>query len=313
VDESSRTAYQPREALAGPLSPQNIPLKLAGVRLTIPPSAAGQRLDIAVTGLTGLSRNQAKIAIQAGRVRLDGKRVAKGAAVQAGQDLVVTPGAALLAADPSVEIRVVAEDSQWLVIDKPAGVPVLPKDGSPRSLVTGLMATRTDEADWAQLTEDDHSAVHRLDTATSGCVLFAKNAASHEHLREHWGDFTKTYAAQVPKGFTDRGRLESRLVVAQHQPARVMVIENEIRESPSGSRLCHLSIESREASEDGDTLRIQLGTGFLHQIRVMLAARGAPIDGDTLYGGRSAPRLMLHAESLVAKQLGIQAQSPAPF
>lgn len=287
------------------------PLKLAGVRLTIPPSTAGQRLDAAVAALTGLSRNQAKIAIQAGRVRLDGGLVAKGEAVQTGQDLVVTPAADLLQADPSVEIRVVAEGLGWLVIDKPVGVPVLPKDGSPRSLVTGLMAARPGEADWARLTENDRSAVHRLDTATSGCVLFAKTSESHESLRENWGDFTKTYVARVPAGFAPCGHLESRLVVAQHQPARVAVTQDAIK----GSRLCDLDIMSCDTcpSTRSDTLRIQLGTGFLHQIRVMLADRGAPIDGDTLYGGRQAPRLMLHAESLVADRLGIHARSPASF
>jgi len=162
---------------------------------------------------------------------------------------------------------------------------------------------------------------HRLDRGTSGAVLFALSDPQWHRLRDAFTQHAirKTYRALV------RGKLQGSdcdtrpLTVRQHHPARVAVTTKGAR----GARQCTLAWRAIETFRQPETgvdvtlLEVQLETGFLHQVRVMLAHRGHPILGDTVYGDATtagaAPRPMLHAYALAHKEVRGVCPLPADF
>ena len=106
-------------------------------------------------------------------------------------------------------------------------------------------------------------------------------------------------------------------MVARHKPAKVRVVSGEAPTTPraaAGVRRCDLEWQVVEPFPHGALVEVQLGTGFLHQIRVMMAHLGHPVIGDPLYGSPGpsplAPRPMLHAARLTIGD--IDAASPDP-
>jgi 23S rRNA pseudouridine1911/1915/1917 synthase len=159
--------------------------------------------------------------------------------------------------------------------------------------------------------------VHRLDAETSGAVLFALDHERWVTLRRAFQDHSaeKIYRAVVA-GRMDGSREEvMRLYVAQHKPARVRVVE-EGKTPPAGTRRCDLRWKALAHAGGATLLEVRLGTGFLHQIRVMLAHLGHPVLGDPIYGAGgapapAAPRLLLHAHSLRLGEIAGEAAMPA--
>ncbi len=187
--------------------------------------------------------------------------------------------------------RIVFEDDAVIVVDKPAGVPTQaarPEDDDDLPARLRRFLAARDGA-------EPYLGIHqRLDRATSGVVLYTKrkdvNRAIAEQLegrRVH-----KRYVAAV-EGFRGEGRtLRHRL-------------------GPLDSGLVHVVPARDRRGQDAETivnvrarngaralLELELVTGRTHQARVQLAAEGAPIAGDRLYGKTEAPRLLLHAESI---------------
>jgi tRNA pseudouridine32 synthase / 23S rRNA pseudouridine746 synthase len=136
--------------------------------------------------------------------------------------------------------------------------------------------------------------VHRLDMATSGLMVFARNLAVQRSLSAMFAQrqVQKRYEALVAGSVIgNAGSVDLPLIA--DWPNRPLQKVDAVHGKPS---LTHWQVLSRE----GDTTRLALSpvTGRSHQLRVHCAASGFAIVGDALYGGRSAPRLMLHATSL---------------
>jgi 23S rRNA (cytosine1962-C5)-methyltransferase len=187
--------------------------------------------------------------------------------------------------------RIVFEDDAVIVVDKPAGVPTQaarPEDDDdlPARLRRFLAARDGREP---------YIGIHqRLDRATSGVVLYTKrkdvNRAIAEQLEGR--SFDKRYVAAV-RGFRGKDRvLRHRL--GPLEDGLVHVVPARDRRGNDAET----AVSVRARNDDRALLELKLVTGRTHQARVQLAAEGAPIAGDRLYGKTEAPRLLLHAESI---------------
>jgi len=183
-------------------------------------------------------------------------------------------------------LRLVHEDADLLVIDKPPGLLTVATDRERERTAYRLL--------WDYLAVRRPPArpfiVHRLDRDTSGLLAFATTPEAKRHVQAQFAARTaeREYVAVVEgRVGTSAGTLESRLV----EDAALRV-----RAAPSGvTAITHYQVLARR--RDLTVLALTLGTGRRHQIRVQLADIGHPIAGDREHGSRLDPfgRLALHA------------------
>jgi 23S rRNA (cytosine1962-C5)-methyltransferase len=181
------------------------------------------------------------------------------------------------------------DDGDVVVVDKPAGVSSQASDaGRPDDVVSRLRA-RLGGA---------YLGVHqRLDRDTSGLLVFARRKEANAGLAAQFEGRTvkKTYLACVtgwPKGKVEM-TLRDALLPDQDGIIRVV--------RARGPKVKHAVTRVKLVRRRGERalLELDLETGRTHQARVQLAHAGCPIAGDPLYGGAPAPRLLLHASTLV--------------
>jgi 23S rRNA pseudouridine1911/1915/1917 synthase len=260
---------------------------------------AGERLDVFVTRrLPELTRSRVRRLIDGGLVTVDGRRPAKaGAPLEPGQRVHVTlpPPEPLAPAPEAIPLRVVYEDADLLVVDKPAGLAVHPAPGHPSHTLVNAVLARCPELSRAG-GEGRPGIVHRLDKDTSGLIIVAKNDAAHlalaRQLKER--EVEKTYLALV----------EGRLSPAEG------VIDAPLGRHPRHRKKMAVVAGGREARTryrvlreiDGRSLvEVRPETGRTHQVRVHFASIGHPVAGDALYGRAAPPALrrqFLHAQRL---------------
>ena len=283
----------------------------------------GLRLDRAVALVADVSRSVAARLVATGGVRLDGavvtsgtRRVAEGESLAVHIDLPDDPQPA---ADPDVVFGTVFEDTDLIVVDKPAGLVVHPGAGhDSRTLVHGLLARYPDIAGVG----DPHrpGIVHRLDRGTSGLLVVARTERAHqllvEQMRAHQPE--RVYCALVgghPEA--PSGLIDAPIGRSSRNPQRMTLTE---RGRPARTRY---TVERRYAQPARVALlECQLETGRTHQIRVHLRAIGHPVIGDPTYGpGRAddvfgLSRPFLHARSLSFSHpvsgRTVRAESPLP-
>lgn len=233
----------------------------------------------------GLSLAAAQQAVVEGSVFVDGRRVNKTPPeVLPGQKVqVFVPDEPLVPKSP----RIVFEDADLLVVDKPAGLLCQPGRRGGPSLLTLLPGPL-----WLP---------HRLDADTSGLTMLARSAAVCARLGQALAAdrVTRTYAARACGLVPERGQVALRIGKAAG-PAVV-----KMRTYPPQSTQGDPALTSfvrravSDSSQGADSLVwLRLSTGRTHQVRVHLAGIGHPIVGDSLYGGRQASRLLLHAVEL---------------
>lgn len=267
-------------------------------QLTVPPEAAGERLDTFIGARLALSRNRLKALFENDAVRVDERRAKKGQALTAGSTITVViddagPGAV---ADASLSLKVLHEDDALIAIDKPAGMPSQPIDPGESGTVANALVARWPEL--ASVGDDPREAglCHRLDVETSGVLLVAKTPAAWKAMRAAFsepGAIDKRYLALVRGPLADEGEIELPLVHAGDH-VRPAFEGEEARPARSGFKVLR-----RKGVVS--LVEVRLFTGVLHQVRAHLAAVGAPIVGDSRYGGRAHPgleRFFLHAASL---------------
>lgn len=237
------------------------------------------RLDLAVAARFGLSRRKAREHISAGRVQVNRRRVAVASReVADGDQLMLIP-------ETASSLVVLESHENWVAFDKPAGMPTQPaRDRRHVSL-----------EDLARAQYRSIYVVHRLDTPTSGVVLFARN-------RE---------AAAALSGFFASGEMKKRYVaVAEGRIEREITIDTPVREKAAMT-----IVRPVRGSRYGTMVEVDILTGRTHQIRIHLASAGTPVAGDRRYGSTiNAPRLMLHAWRLEHPEIGrIEAPIPPEF
>jgi len=256
----------------------------------------GARLDAALARRLDLSRAAAQRLIESGAVTVGGRRAAKSHVLRAGDAVAYEtppPTATVLAAE-DVPYRLVYEDDDLLVVDKPAGVVVHPAPGHEHgTLVQGLIARGI-----AGGHESRPGVVHRLDRDTSGLLIVARTAAAHRRLVDQMArrEIARRYVALVVGDLPhDDATIDAPL--GRHVRDRTRMSLHTTRPRRA---VTHVTVRRRLAGFS--LLDVRLETGRTHQIRVHLAALGHPVAGDVVYGSRRRPpgldRQFLHAAHL---------------
>lgn len=273
-------------------------------RETVPEALAGERADRMVAFITGCSRSEAAMLIEAAAVQRNGRPVKRGSERLAVDDEVIIDtallvGQSLPTADPDVAFGVLHADDDLIVIDKPAGLVVHPGSGNRSgTLVNGLLARFPELASVGDPVRP--GIVHRLDRGTSGVLAVARTPAAYESLVEQFRTRTagRRYLTLVWGHLaSDRGVIDARLGRSRRQPLRRAVVADG-REART-----HYEVTSRhDHPVQLSRLTCHLETGRTHQIRAHLSAIDHPVVGDELYGGARVAlpfgRPALHAASL---------------
>jgi 23S rRNA pseudouridine1911/1915/1917 synthase len=267
--------------------------------LQLPAAAAGRRLDVVVGEVLGLSRARVKSLFEAGAVRVDGRRPSKGDRATGGArvEVELAEEAPALVPEPTLGLAVLYLDDWLVALDKPAGMPSHPlKPGETRTLANALVA-RFPEVVGAGEDPREGGLVHRLDIETSGVLLAARDRQTWEAVRALFREraVDKRYWALVSGPIGDEGAIE--LPLRHKGEARVEPAVD--GGEPGREALSDFLVLAR--SGELALVEVRILTGVLHQVRAHLAAIGAPVVGDVLYGGRPLPglrRFFLHARSL---------------
>ncbi len=263
----------------------------------IPDTFDGERVDVVAARISGYSRSKIETMLQAGGLTLDGATVVKGSQrVTAGAMLEVVDEAAPapLSVEPRVAegLRILHEDADIVVVDKPVGVAAHPSLGwEGPSVVEHLLHVGVPIA--TSGAAERQGIVQRLDVGTSGVMVVAKSEHAYSVLKQAFRDRTveKVYHALV-QGHPDpfQGTIEAPIGRHPGHDWKMAVVD--------GGRHAITHYDTLEAHRRATLVRVHLETGRTHQIRVHMAAIGHPCAGDPLYG----------ADPTLAETLGLQRQ-----
>ncbi|MFV0560920.1 MAG: RluA family pseudouridine synthase [Enterococcus sp.] len=179
------------------------------------------------------------------------------------------------------------EDEHLIIVNKPVGIKTHPNDATESDTLLNHLA--------AYLAPKDQKpyVVHRLDTETSGAVLFAKNPFVLPILNKMLEEKTihRKYQAVVWGIFPQNKTFTEKIGRHRHDRRKRVV------DPKNGQNaITHVSIDKKLSNKT--QIYCTLDTGRTHQIRVHLSNSGHPIVGDPLYQTRSSSRMMLHAVEL---------------
>lgn len=272
--------------------------------LPVPEGLDGMRVDAGLARLLGMSRTTVAGLTETGAVLVDGSPVDKSDRLATGSRLEVTlpdlhrPAPA--AVEPVAGLRVVHDDADLVVVDKPVGVAAHPSPGwiGP-TVLGGLAATGIQVATSGPA--ERQGVVHRLDVGTSGLMTVAKSERGYSALKRAFRDRTvaKHYRALV-QGHPDptRGTIDAPIDRHPKHDWRFAVV--------AGGKPSVTHYEVIEAFPAASLCEVTLETGRTHQIRVHFAALHHPCCGDLTYGADPAlaQRLGLDRQWLHAARLG---------
>jgi 23S rRNA pseudouridine1911/1915/1917 synthase len=257
--------------------------------LTVPPEAAGERLDRFLAGHVG-SRGAAERAVEAG-VLVDGRARPKSYRLEGGERLQLALPRERASLRPPPPPAIVWQDDHLAVVDKLAGLVVHAGAGHAGDTLVDALAGIVAGGD-----AERPGIVHRLDRDTSGLLLVARSDEAHARLADlvRSRGLERTYLALVHGRPASRsGRIEAPIGRDRDDPTRVSLETDTPRDA-----VTHFEVERLFPKHA--LLRVRLETGRMHQIRVHLRAIDLPVVGDPVYG-ISEPALgrqFLHAARL---------------
>jgi 23S rRNA pseudouridine1911/1915/1917 synthase len=275
--------------------------------LQVEPEQDGTRLDTFLTGLLpDVSRSQLQRLIKEGFVSGPVKNLRPSTPVRAGQTYSVdVPPAQESTLEPEpLPLRIVFEDADIVVLDKPAGMVVHPGAGHRGGTIVNALLHHVKDLSGIG-GELRPGIVHRLDRGTSGLMVVAKHDAAHQELARQFQDreVEKEYVALV-WGVVQAGRRIDAPI--GRDPSDRQKMSTRARRARSAVTRVTWARHFKGVS----LVKVAIATGRTHQIRVHLSAIGHPIVGDPTYGGvhrrvahdlRSVQRLerpFLHAARL---------------
>lgn len=274
-----------------------------------------------------LSRAKAQRAVKDGNVNVNGSAVFKpsfglnpgdevqiNAKVEAGTDLMKT----------DLKLKILYEDADCMVIEKPRGITVHPGAGMQPGEVTMLNGLAFIFSKQSIPFSPSGALVHRLDKQTSGCLLIAKNSKAQLKLRKQFHDrkVLKQYLALVAGNPTPaEAIIEADIGRNMKNRMKMSVFE------AGKTRSAKTTYRTLSKTSDAALLKIDIHSGRTHQIRVHLKTVGHPVLGDRKYGDKysenidkkySIDSLCLHAWKLgfispSGKQVEIRSCVPDDF
>ena len=260
--------------------------------LTASPEAAGQRLDqYLATQLSEVSRARVQQLIEKGEVLVN-ETAAKASLRLKGEEQITVTGPPhappLRAIAEEIALDIVYEDDDLAIVNKPAGMMVHAGAGATEdarnrgTLVNALLhhfGTLSEVGG-----ELRPGIVHRLDRATSGLMVVAKNDETHRRLAKQFSgrEVRKTYIALVhgwPK--QDQGTIQS--AISRHSQRRTRMTT---RGFGGRDAVTHYVVQRKIDAPYGKfaLVELKIETGRTHQIRVHMSSVGHPVVGDALYG-----------------------------
>ncbi len=264
--------------------------------LLVPDGLAGERVDVGIARMFGISRSKAAEMLGQGLVQLDGSAAAKSDRLLPGTLLEVSLPPVVDPLEVNAEmvegIQILHDDESIVVIDKPVGVAVHPSMGWTGPTVVGHLRAAGYRIATSGAPERQ-GIVQRLDVGTSGVMVICKGERAYSVLKNAFRnrEIDKTYHALV-QGHPDplEGTVDAPIGRAPKSDWKFAVRED------GKHSVTHY--ETLEAHRFASLLEIQLETGRTHQIRVHMAALKHPCVGDLTYG----------ADPTLAKRLGLERQ-----
>jgi 23S rRNA pseudouridine1911/1915/1917 synthase len=206
------------------------------------------------------------------------------------------------------KIKIISEDEDLLVVDKPAGLVVFPEgETKEKTLIDLILEERPEFKNIGTIPR--YGIVHRLDKDTSGVLLVAKNNETLASLQNQFkeGLIEKRYIALVVGNLkTEEGIIET-LIGRSPQDRRKQKVYLDNDPSSEGKRKAVTKYKLLQRFENYDLIEVEPRSGRKHQIRTHLSYLGHPIAGDKMYGFKNQPlpkglkRQFLHAAYLKIK------------
>lgn len=250
--------------------------------LLVPPSLDGERADAAISKMLGMSRSASAELLLAGAVLSGTELVTKSQRVTSEQVLEVSipDKRDPLAVEPTdvADLRIVYEDADLIVVDKPSGVAAHPSVGWTGPTVVGALMAKGVRISTSGAAERQ-GIVQRLDVGTSGLMMVAKTEVAYSRLKQAFRDRAvhKVYHAVI-QGHPDpvEGTIDA--PIGRHPKAEFkFAVMNDGKPSITHYKLL-------EAFASASLVEVVLETGRTHQIRVHFSAFKHPLLGDTMYG-----------------------------
>jgi 23S rRNA pseudouridine1911/1915/1917 synthase len=277
------------------LSAENSP----SIELVVSANEAKLRLDkFLAKRLPEFSRSRLQQLIRDGFVRLNNSTSRPRQIVRGGDKIELTepPLEKIEMLPEAIPLETLFEDDDLIVINKPQGLVIHPGAGHrEHTLVNALLNHCTTLSGIGG--KERPGIVHRLDKETSGCLVVAKNDATHRDLSKQFAERTveKIYLALVA------GKLRKPAGIMEGKIGRHPVHRKRMSATTLRGRAARTEYRVVRSSERASLVECQLHSGRTHQIRVHLHHLGHPVLGDKVYAPRFAkdfPRQMLHAWKL---------------
>lgn len=258
------------------------------LRITVTDDERGQRIDKLVANkLAKYPRTVIQKLFEDNSITLNNKETKPGFKLRPG-DTISVDTSKLTVNIPDIDLPVLYEDDDVLVVNKPSGVisHARGKYFDEPSVASFVRQKTNQEGDRAGI-------VHRLDRATSGVMVCAKNFDTLSYLQKQFS------ARKVKKSY--------QAIIEGKMPTPEGVIDMPIARNPKKPKMFHVSETGKDAltryktiesSDKYSQIELTPETGRTHQLRVHLNQLHRPIVGDELYQGAEANRLMLHAIKL---------------
>jgi 23S rRNA pseudouridine1911/1915/1917 synthase len=262
---------------------------------------AGQRLDHYLQSrLPQFTRSRLQDWIKDGLVLVNGRAAKSSLTLKGGEQIHVTPGALppLKAQPEALPVEILYEDESVIAVNKPAGLIVHAGAGSHSGTLVNRLVHHFSTL--SSVGGDLRPGiVHRLDKGTSGVLLVARTDAAHQALAKQFSGRTveKIYLAVVHGHVAaETGRLT--MPITRDPVRRIRMSVSDVGRSALTEYKVLERLGQAATPSAFTFLQIRIGTGRTHQIRVHMASIGHPVAGDSLYGGKSADRIFLHAHRI---------------
>lgn len=253
--------------------------------------SAGKRLDVfCAENVEDINRSMVQRLIEEIKITTNNQAQKAGYRLKMGDHVAIDVGSLKTTSIPKIDLPIIYQDKDVIVINKPPGILTHSKGTfNPEATIASFIS---DKINFAEKGNRD-GIVHRLDRATSGVMVCARNVEASRWLQKQFSArrVKKIYIAIIDS-------------IPKEQKA---IIDMPIERNPKSPQMFRVGVNGKSAvtayevlsANDGKCL-IQLSptTGRTHQLRVHLKSIGCPILGDELYGGNKADRLYLHAKEL---------------